>query len=125
MMMECFFSLLECIINPTKTTANPITKMVDTSNRLSMINTTTPTANRIRTTMVATNGARLNRLSCHKAWNSILWFFFITMARKKGDTHTTINATFTSFAQNSGNIMRNKGVTNCKDKSITAMQSTI
>ena len=35
--------------------------------------------------MVKTRGNRLIRFSDHNAWNSSEWFFFITMALRKGD----------------------------------------
>ena len=65
--MECFFKRLEIIINTTNTTAITTAKNMEISNKLLIIKTITPTARIIRNTMVASNGARLKRLSCHKA----------------------------------------------------------
>ena len=47
------------------------------------------TATRARTVKV--RGRRLRRLSVHSALNSSLWFFFITMERRKGEMSATVS----------------------------------
>ena len=43
-----------------------------------------------RTKMVNNRGKRLRLLSCHRVLNSSLRFFFMTMARRKGEIHNTV-----------------------------------
>ena len=43
------------------------------------------------TTMVKSSGMRLMLLSTHRRFHSGLWFFFITMARRKGEISTTVS----------------------------------
>lgn len=57
------------------------------------------TAITIRSKMVEIKGARLKRLSCHNAWNSTEWFFFMIMARKKGAMQTIVKTVPARLAQ--------------------------
>ena len=45
----------------------------------------------MRTRMVKINGARLPRVT-HRAWNSSLLFFFITIALRNGDINNRVTA---------------------------------
>ena len=51
-----------------------------------------------RTIMVNISGKRFILLSCHSAMNSLLWFFFIIMARRKGDMTNTVRRPHMPFA---------------------------
>ena len=44
-----------------------------------------------RTNTVKSSGTRLMLLSTQRRFHSALWFFFITMARRKGEISTTVS----------------------------------
>ena len=71
-----------------------------------------------RTTTVNMSGNRLRRFSVHSALNSSLWFFFTTMARRKGEMSEIVTSPHTRLPQNRGNSLLTKGR---KKVSITAM----
>ena len=52
----------------------------------------------MRTSTVKIRGRRFSRLSIHKARNSGEWFFFITMARRKGDMNSTVSVPVMALA---------------------------
>ena len=51
-----------------------------------------------RTRMVKSRGRWLSLLSAHNRLNSSLWFFFITMARRKGDMARMVSVPHTALA---------------------------
>ena len=81
--IDCRFNCWDSIITITNSTATPKTRPTDSLNNPAITNITKETANRIHSTIVATNGARFPRLSRHNVTNSTEWFFLIIIARRK------------------------------------------
>ena len=85
-----------------------------------------PTAMMIRTRMVNSRGRRLMLLSAHRARNSSLRFFFITMARRKGDMKSTVTRPVMALAyqcrSQPGSTLRMKGR---KKVNMTAMTAEV
>ena len=83
-----------------------------------------PTAITTRTRMVNSKGSRLRLLSSHRARNSGLRFFFMTIARRKGDMTSTVSRPVMALAYQSscspGNNWRMKGSTKLN---ITTMEA--
>ncbi len=82
------------------------------------------TAITIRSKMVEIKGARLKRLSCHNAWNSTEWFFFMIMARKKGAMQTIVKTVPARLAQKTGRLARNNGIIKWNESVIIAIHNT-
>ena len=51
-----------------------------------------------RTSTVKISGRRFRRLSVHRARNSLEWFFFITMARRKGAMNMMVSTPVMALA---------------------------
>ena len=85
-----------------------------------MTNITKETANRIRSTIVATNGARFPRLSRHKVTNSTEWFFLIIMARRKGAINRIITRADSKGPQTPGKLSLKNGTRKRNAIAITA-----
>ena len=98
-MIDCFFSWRDRIIIVTTKAATPSNRPTDILNKPAITNITNETAIKIRMTIVATNGARLPRLSFHRVTNSTEWFFFIMMARKKGAINKIVTTAANNFPQ--------------------------
>ena len=75
--------------------------------------------------MVTMSGRRLRRLSLHSALNSSLWFFFITMALRKGDMSSTVARPQIPFAHQCmpGITLRMNGRKNVNISAIVAADS--
>ena len=82
------------------------------------------TAITIRSKMVEIKGARVKRLSCHNAWNSTEWFFFMIMARKKGAMQTIVKTVPARLAQKTGRLARNNGIIKWNESVIIAIHNT-
>ena len=61
------------------------------------------------TKMVNTSGGRFMRSSVQRARNSSLWFFFITMALRKGDMSRMVSTAHSADAQGCAIILRTNG----------------
>ena len=74
--------------------------------------------------MVERSGMRLMLLSTHSRFHSLLWFFFITMARRKGAMKMTVSTPVMALAyqwsRQPGSRLRIKGSTNVNIKAMTA-----
>ena len=99
----------------------PNTRPTDILNNPARTNITKPTARMSLNTMVPTNGARFMRLLFHKASNSMLWFFFTTMARRNGAMQRMVQTAPNSDAHNGGRLLRKKGMRKRNERMMTAM----
>ena len=77
-----------------------------------------------RTRMVKSSGRRLRLLSTHSCLNSLLWFFFITIALRKGAMMMTVRMPVMALAyqwsSHPGNNLRINGRTM---ENITAIEA--
>ena len=85
-----------------------------------------PTAIVPRTKMVNSKGRRLRLLSIHNAFHSFEWFFFITIARRKGDISSTVSTPVIALAyqcsSQPGNNCRMKGSRKVNIRAIAAAE---